>query len=148
MTRHFVLTDIDHCITDAYWRDHLIGEWDEYHAQSVHDKPAEDTVSLLKALSKDHDIIGLTARPERWYEITMRWMVQHDVPLDDVVMRGNDDYRSSPVLKTERAIGYFGSLEAMQNQVALVIDDRDDVISAFRELGLTTLQISIRRERS
>jgi hypothetical protein len=60
-------------------------------------------------------------------------------PLDDVVMRGNDDYRPSPALKTDRAIGYFGSLEAMQNQVALVIDDRDDVISAFRDL--TTLQI-------
>lgn len=145
ISRSTILIDVDHTISNAFWRDAMIGgPWDEYHAASFDDKPIEDIVRLLTALSLDgNEIVGITARPEKWRQLTMSWLLRNNVPMDELLMRPDDAFRPSAEIKMELAKARFKSLK---DQVAFIMDDRDDVIAAFRAEGITCLQVFARKD--
>lgn len=133
--------DIDHTIADSYWRDPMIGvaSWDEYHAAGRDDKPIPEAVALVNAL---HDsgwsVIGLTGRPERFRQMTMKWLCDYNVMIDTLVMRANDDYRSTPDYKLAEAKTIMA---AEKDFVAVVFDDRDDVCAAFKAERIVAVQV-------
>lgn len=148
--RDVVLVDIDHTITNAYWRDDLIqaasieDRWDEYHRQSVHDKPNADIATLINVLhSAQFKVIGLTARPERFRSITARWMLDKGINLSLILMRPDDNRWDSPVVKLHLCREFFK--EQFPDCVFALIDDREDVCAAFAALGITTLNCIARR---
>lgn len=147
--RLHVLCDIDHCLADSFWRDPMIGGeggWDAYHSASPDDKPAQDVVDLINELaSNGYVVMGLTARPEKWRRLTMDWLVKHRVALDGLLMRGDTDYRPAAEIKGALALAYFGSEEEIRANVLCVLDDREDVITSFCALGVTAIQVHIRR---
>ena len=144
--RPYVLVDIDHTLSNAWWRDSLIGDWDAYHAVSGQDNPLQDVITMVNALHRcGRSIIGLTARPEKWRQLTMEWLVKHFVSMDELLMRSDDDFRPAPEVKVALALERFKDESNLRNQVALVLDDREDVIEAFRALGVTALQVFGRR---
>lgn len=113
--------------------------WDEYHAASAKDEPLEDVINLLHALrNSGYTPIGLTARPGKWRQLTMDWLVKHDVPFEELLMRPDDDYHPAPAMKVALALERFPQIK---DQVAFVLDDREDVIAAFKALGVTALQV-------
>jgi phosphoglycolate phosphatase-like HAD superfamily hydrolase len=138
-----VIVDIDHTISDSFWRDNMIGTdlgWDYYHEHLVEDEPILDILELLDAFHNDGiEIVGCTARPEKWRKITMEWMLKHDVPMDMILMRGDEDKRSSAELKLEQVKKAKANRDI--GQVLAVLDDRDDVIAIFRAEGFTCLQV-------
>lgn len=140
--RNVVLCDIDHTISDAFWRDNMIGGpggWDAYHACSVDDAPLNDMIDLINTLQPTYRLIGLTARPEKWRKLTMDWLLRHGVMLDGLLMRADDAFHPAPALKTELVLSKFNL-----NEIAFILDDREDVIAAFRALGVTALQVHAR----
>jgi hypothetical protein len=144
--RRYVLVDIDHTLSAAWPRDHMIGTvpWDEYHAASHADLPVEDIKNLVNALYLQGFItVALTARPERWRALTNSWFIRHGIFIEEMLMRADDEYRPSPAMKLELVKARFG--EALPDRVAFLLEDRDDVCSAFKELGITVLQIHGRR---
>lgn len=149
MRRRFILCDIDHVLSNAFWRDPMIGGeggWDAYHQASEDDEPCHDMVEAINAFyASAFETIGLTARPEKWRELTMRWMVKHEVNLTNILMRADTNFRPAPELKMELALDFFGGEEAMRENVMMVLDDRDDVTEAFRAIGITVLQVHARR---
>jgi hypothetical protein len=136
-----VFCDIDHTLSAASWRDHMIGvsSWDEYHQESDKDEVIAATVELIRCLhSCGHVIIGITSRPARWRQLTLSWLFRHQVPMEDILMREGDDYRPAPELKMALARKYLGDdLTGMD----LLIEDRDDVVAAFRAEGVTCIQV-------
>lgn len=143
----FILVDIDHTLSDAAWRDPMIGGeggWDAYHAASIDDKPAEDVVGLINLLQRKRSlsIVGITARPEKWRNLTMSWLLKNSVFLDELLMREDEDFRPAPALKIALAKQRFG--ETLTGVVA-VLDDRDDVTAAFKSLNITVLQVHGRK---
>jgi phosphoglycolate phosphatase-like HAD superfamily hydrolase len=146
VSKDVILVDIDHTITDAAWRDHLIGGeggWDHYHSESEKDKPATDICSILAFLSGPFEIVAVTARPEKWRQLTHKWCTNNFPFVDEILMRANDDYSPSPEVKLRLVEQRFGP--NWQERVACIIDDRDDVTSAFKEAGVTVLQCHARR---
>lgn len=143
MIRKHILCDIDHTISDAFWRDELIGGpggWDEYHSQSIKDDPLHDMVAMVNALhSSGLVIIGITARPAKWRSLTMRWLVKHSVMMDELLMRPDESFHPAPEIKTALAIERFG--ESVKDHVAMILDDREDVIEAFKGMGVTAIQV-------
>ena len=142
-----VLCDLDHTISNAAWRDPMIGvdTWDEYHSELIHDDPIEEMVWLINSMSlSGYLIVGLTSRPNKFRQLTMDWLVKHGVLMDDIIMRADDAFHPAPELKMAMAIAKFETIERIKNEVAMVIDDREDVCVAFRAIGLTTLQVSAR----
>jgi hypothetical protein len=136
-----VVVDIDHTLSAAWHRDAMIGveTWDVYHESSKDDEPIAATVELVRCLHAcDHTIVGCTSRPAKWRELTLAWLVRHAIYLDDIMMREDNDYRPAPELKLAMAREYFdGDL----TQMGLLIEDRDDVVAAFRAEGVTCIQV-------
>ena len=136
-----VLCDIDHTVADATWRDHMIGgDWDAYHLEAANDLPILAMVNILIALADaGHDIIFITARPEKWRQDTLQWLSKHDIPHNELLMRKESDYRSAPVMKMELAMNRFKDIKS---DVLCIFDDRDDVIDAFKKAGVVSFQVA------
>ncbi len=146
MARNYILVDIDHTLASSFWRDDMIGDWDAYHAVSGQDEPLQDVVTMVNALyGSGKTVIGMTARPEKWRQVTMEWLVKHFVSMDELLMRPDDDFRPAPEVKVALALERFQDESNLVAQVALVLDDREDVIEAFRALGVTAMQVFGRR---
>lgn len=146
-TRINILIDVDHVISNAFWRDPMIGTvtWDEYHASSKRDHPIYDIVLMLRALyaAKVYNFVGFTARPEKWRKLTIEKMIEFDAPLDELLMRPDEDYHPAPELKLALVRKRFGA--SFPEQIAFILDDREDVILAFKALGVTALQVHASR---
>jgi hypothetical protein len=137
-----ILTDIDHTLAAAAWRDHLweAGRWDDYHRCCGHDKVIESTALLVRSLYIcGNTVIGITSRPSKWREITMRWMVDNGIPLDDVLMRDSEVHLKAPELKIALAEERFGS--DLRATILMLIEDRDDVVSAFMARGVPCVHV-------
>lgn len=149
MKRKTILVDIDHTLSAAWHRDPMIGGcggWDAYHAASEKDEPIHDVMSIINSLAFHGDwyIIALTARTEKWRSLTNRWLVKHGINIDELLMRPDDAYHPAPEIKVQLAQERFPG-DQLKDQVAFLIDDREDVCEAFHQLGITTLQVRGRK---
>lgn len=141
--RNVVLVDIDHVISAAWPRDPMIGNvsWDEYHAASSADLPVRDIVQLLQRLKEHYKIVAITARPEKWRQLSMAWMVKHKVPVDELLMRPDNAFRPAPQIKLELVNERFPD----KDEIAFLLDNREDVVAAFYSIGVTCMQVFGRR---
>lgn len=136
-----LLVDIDRTLSDAAWREPLIDSdgWEFYHKQSVKDSPIIETVRLLRALYvAKWRIIGLTARPEWMRPLTVTWLMKFEIPIHDLFMRGNEDFRPSPHVKISLSEEIVGNADKSRY---IVIDDREDICLAFRDAGYVAMQV-------
>ena len=140
----WIITDLDHTMADGKWRDREIPtrstseDWDKYHEQSIYDQPIPAMIAMLNALASQGIYSAIvTARPEKWRSLTMRWLRGVDVTIHALLMRGDDDYRPSPLVKVDLVNKFFA--HDIQS-VLFAIDDRDDIITAYRGMGLNCLQ--------
>ncbi len=155
-----VAFDLDNCLYDATWRDHLIAhipdgggkrpeDFFEYNLQAEHDEVNPDALRLFMALRTTYQMVIVTARPERNRALTEKKLTKDGVLHHGVLMRPNDEMCPSPLFKTGVVIDHvrfiYGPRAELRNHVSLVVDDREDVCEAFHALGVTTLQIRPRR---
>lgn len=141
MNGKIVLVDVDHTLSDAAWRDHMLGsDWDAYHAESVHDKLKFDIARLVHSLHKmEHPIVGLTGRPEKWRALTTQWMLRHGVPMHDLIMRPDDCYLPNAECKITMAKACYGP--ELAKEILMIIDDNEEVIKTFHAEGITCLHV-------
>jgi hypothetical protein len=135
-----VLVDIDHTISNAFWRDAMIGvvTWDEYHQSSEKDLPLYDMVALVRLLHNCYNIIGITARPEKFRSLTMSWCLKNGVMFDELLMRDYDSFTPAPITKLQLIERRFSK---PAKEIAFALEDRDDCCAALRGLGITVLQV-------
>ena len=144
--RRTILVDIDHTLSAAWCRDPMIGGeggWDAYHAASKDDQPIHDVMAIVNTLQEaEWLIVGITARPEKWRNVTNQWLLKHGIFLDELLMRPDDAFHPAPEIKVQLALERFSDIK---NQVAFLLEDREDVCEAFHALGITTLQVKGRQ---
>lgn len=126
--RRIILVDIDGVLSDDRWREpRKMISWDEYHSAAGNDPPIETSINLINSMHEQgFYIVALTTRPEKWRIVTMRWLTTHNVAIDELIMRPENDYRKSPELKLALA-------EPFGEEVVAIIDNRQDVIEMFNE---------------
>jgi hypothetical protein len=136
-----ILVDIDHTIANAFWRDSMIGTetWDVYHENSKYDKPFKNVVNLINSLANSgYDMMGITGRNEKYRQLTVGWLVQNKVDLDEILMRPDNDFTKNGELKVKLIKERF---KDNFKDIHFLIDDNEDAILAFMALGIATLQI-------
>ena len=141
-----ILVDIDHTISAAWDRDPMIGveSWDEYHNASKSDQPIQHMANLVNDLAwAGYNIIGMTARPEKWRQLTLDWLIKHGIVMHELLMRPDDAFHPAPEIKVNLAKQRFG--DDLPIMVAFIMDDREDVILAFQELGVPGMIVHGRR---
>jgi hypothetical protein len=146
--RSVIFCDIDNCIADDGWRRKLIDfrqasltqRYHEYHRASLADLPAyiEALVECINTAEKQTgskpSVVFLTARPEGYRDITLQWLHKNFDANGDfsLLMRPANDSRPSPHFKVETAQGWLFEEHLNPDNVFAVIDDREDVLDAFR----------------
>jgi hypothetical protein len=89
-------------------------------------------------------IVGITARPEKWRALSMKTLIKHNVSMDELLMRPDEAFHPAPEIKVLLAQKRFPGT-TLQDEVAFLLEDREDVCEAFHALGITTLQVKGRQ---
>jgi hypothetical protein len=70
--------------------------------------------------------------------IMVDWLVKHQLPVDLLLMREGGDTRVDSTVKREMYERHIAPVY----EVKYVVDDRPQVCSMWRELGLTVMQVT------
>lgn len=82
-------------------------------------------------------IVILSGRDEVCRDLTIEWLVVHDVPFDTLLMRPEGDTRKDAIVKRELL-----DQVAEHYCVICVLDDRDQVVEMWRQIGLPCFQVA------
>jgi len=135
-TPRIVICDLDGTI--ALHSDEARGHF-EYH-KAGDDDPHPELVELVGHLHEHYDVVFVTGREEQSREVTTDWLGRH---LGDwaaaatLLMRKTGDYRRDDLVKQELHAKHLATLD-----IAFVLDDRDRVVTMWRDLGLVCLQVA------
>ena len=139
-----IVFDIDGTLSDPTHRMNfaLMKEWDRFNEEALNDPVIVRIANLLRCLSVSADIILLTGRNEKYRYVTQEWLsdAELDASYEELLMRPDNDFRPDHEVKIELLEKRFGGRENVLNNVWFVVEDRDQVVEAFRNYGLTVLQ--------
>lgn len=142
--KHIVICDLDGTLSNAEHRKYLIDgsqkkNWAEFYERCDEDDPHLDIGRLIRKLADSGlTIVYVTGRVESVREKTEAWLEKHDMPSGAIFMRPDGDYRQDCILKAEIAEQQGLTPE----RVFLALDDRDQVVKMWRELGIRCLQVA------
>ena len=144
MTRNVVIVDLDGTLCDSGHREHhaVAKEWEEFHRKLSLDKPHQDVALTILALQKTgFKVYGLTGRNEAHRTATLNWLLGNGIELDALMMRPDNDWTPDHELKPKALVAAYGSIEAAKERVLMILEDRDKVVEAWRNLGFRCWQV-------
>jgi len=101
------------------------------------DDPNTPVITMANLLSSTHHIWILSGRSDVTFQATIDWLNKHNVNFDHLVMRPqNHLYMPDNDLK-QMWLDSIG-----KDNVAMVFDDRQQVVDMWRDNGLTTFQVA------
>lgn len=109
---HFWLKDLDKCI------------------------PFKEMIQFSNHLFKENFILICTARPARYRKETEKWLDDNGIQYNDLFM-SHDDFQNDCVKKKD----LFFQMREAGYRPTVVIDDKENVVQMWKELGLLTLQV-------
>jgi 2-hydroxy-3-keto-5-methylthiopentenyl-1-phosphate phosphatase len=130
--RPCVICDIDGTIAE-------MNERGPFHWDKVgQDKPIAVIINLLRLLAPVYEIVLVSGRSDESMKHTLKWLAEHDVPYTSVYMRKANDFRKDAIVKQEL---YEAHIEPYYD-VQFVLEDRNQAVEMWRNLGLTCLQVA------
>lgn len=142
----YVIFDLDGCISDDRRRRALLptdprgeSDWDAYHSDLSNDEFVNSDV-LLPYVG-EHQIVFVTARPEKYRRRTWGWIFSNIGDQGDyaLLMRPDNDERPSPELK----VALLRKHHIYPEQVVCAYDDRADVLSAYQDYGIKRVEFLV-----
>jgi hypothetical protein len=140
MPKYFIF-DIDHTISNSFWRDGMIGtsSWDDYHEASKNDYPFIKVINLINSLyNQGYAIICITGRPEKFRSLTVDWLLDYKVEVDELLMRPDDCFLKNQELKIKLVEDHF---KKYYKDIQFIVDNNEEVCLEFAKLGISSLQI-------
>lgn len=135
----YAVLDIDATLSDTRHRLHFLErrpkDWDGFFAAGKDDAPLEEGRVIAGSLSRGHEIVYLTGRPERLRKDTENWLRRYGFPEGRLFMRRDHDRRPSMVMK----LGRLRKL-AEERKVAILVDDDLAVCKAAEKAGFAVLR--------
>jgi hypothetical protein len=142
--KNWILFDIDGTIADCSHRIQYAQAklWDEFHERAKDDEVIINVADMMRYLAKDFHIMLLTGRPDKYRHMTIEWLLNSGLhsSYDELVMRPDGNYVQDGFLKLALLEEFFGSQEDVLHNVWFAVDDRESVVEALRNYGLTVLQ--------
>lgn len=85
-----------------------------------------------------YKIIVMSGRDSACRAETEEWLEKHNIAHDELFMRAEGDMRKDNIVKAE----LFDEHVRDNFDVKFVLDDRDQVVRMWRQMGLTCLQVA------
>jgi len=149
-----VVVDIDGTIAKPGKRlEHLQKspkDWDAFYADCFEDEPIPPMVEAVRMLSHHYKIIFCTGRRESVRGETSKWLAKYLPEFQfkttgyTILMRPNGDRRHDTITKPEVLHAWLDKdwHNFSVDDVAFVLEDRNSMVSKWREMGLTCLQVA------
>ena len=104
------------------------------------DRPNAPVIAVIRAMAAaGNAIVFLSGRTDGCRDATCDWLSEHvGILFEGLYMRPAGDMRKDATVKRE----LFDRHVRDRYDVVCVLDDRDQVVAAWRELGLTCLQVA------
>ena len=102
------------------------------------DLPNEPVVETVKKWQDAVDVVICSGRTDDVKEKTIDWLRRYGIEFKALHMRQTGDVRKDAVVKAEI---YREQIEGKYN-VKFVLDDRNQVVELWRDLGLTVFQVA------
>lgn len=114
----------------------LISDRSPYDAANCgRDIVNEPVRSILQTSGKA--VLFVSGREDKFKPQTLAWLEKHNISFDSIYMRRSGDLRKDSIVKKE----IYDEFIVDNYNVAFVLDDRDQVVRVWRDLGLTCLQV-------
>ena len=132
MSPKAIICDIDGTLAD-------MGSRKPYDFENVdRDQVKHATAEAVRVFfNAGYRIILFSGREDSSQAKTVSWLIANDIPYHELHMRKARDFRKDAVIKKE----LYNTFVKDQYEVLLVLDDRDQVVHMWRELGLTCFQV-------
>ncbi len=124
--------DIDGVVADVRHRlHHLEGRksWAAFFDAAGQDGLLHEGARVVADLSREHEIVWLTGRPEWLRRTTLDWLRRHGLPGAELHLRPRADFRPAPLFKLE----VLGRLS--ERGIAAFVDDDEQVVDAAMRAG-------------
>ena len=135
--RHAIICDLDGTLALLNGR-HPIQEM----AACGRDLLNEPVTVVVRAMAEWQNprlsILLVTGRFRQFWPQTEAWLRSYFIPYDECFMREDGDYRQDAVVKRE----VYEREIADKYTVLFVLEDRNQCVQMWRELGLTCLQVA------
>ena len=86
---------------------------------------------MKTSLGSEHETVS------KMVDDTIKWLDDNNIEYDALFMRGKNDYRKSPVVKSD----LIEEMKCHDYIPVYAIEDRDDCIDMFNSLGIFTLKV-------
>ena len=137
--RPLAVFDVDGVLADVRHRLRFVQsrpkDWDAFFDAAVDDPPLAAGVELARESAQDCEVVYVTGRPERCRADTLAWFARHGLPQGQLSMRRRRDFRPARVAKLELLQRLAGDRE-----VAVVVDDDEQVCDAYEKAGFRVLR--------
>lgn len=132
-----IICDLDGTLADFKTKGHR-GPYDT--ARCAEDDLIEPVFRVIMSFWSNHDyeIIYLSGREDSARAGTEEFLRNHQCPTGPLLMRATGDHRKDAIVKRE----IFDANIRGKYNVDFVLDDRDQVVKMWRELGLTCFQVA------
>lgn len=118
-------------------------EWEEYEDACGRDIAYPEIVEFLQNVSDVAQVIIITNRSEKYYGTTVDWFVSNDIGFDGIYMRPELDIPKTK--EAELKLALFSKAveenEWPKGTVFIALEDRDEVIEAYRNAGIFCWQV-------
>src|SRR5687768_10483975 len=136
--RDAVIVDLDGTLCDvSSILHHVEGEERDYaafHAASADCPPHSAVVEAVRAAQDaGKAVLVVTSREFVWRDLSLDWLVAHEIPYDELVMRIVGDYRADEVVKAEM----LDQLQADGWSISEAWEDSADIIELWESRGIT-----------
>lgn len=134
--------DLDGTLADNNHRQHLLEgdhqDWDSFFEACDKDKPIMPVIDCARSLFYGgHRIYILSGRSAKVQQKTEKWLDDHKVPFNKLVMRPEENYIPDEELKWKMVKDHIGN----PNRIQAVFDDRQKVVDMWRENGIKCFQV-------
>lgn len=117
----------------------LFGKNNPYERDFFQDEVNKPILNILNRYSSyGAEIIIMSGRNDKYMQETLDWLTDNKVPFGQLHMRKDGDTRKDFVVKQEM----FNEYVKDKSNVLFVLDDRNQVVDLWRNLGLTCLQVA------
>jgi len=140
--KDIVIFDLDGTLALNEHRQHFLKQkspdWKSFTAACIDDLPNTPIIDLCNLFNccgyKNYILSGRSADVQKQ---TIKWLKEHSVFYQKLYMREVDDFRDDRIVKKEMLDKYID-----KSKVAWIFDDRNKVVSMWREEGLSCLQVA------
>ena len=147
-----IVVDLDGTLCDSAHRDHFAKakQWEEFHQAAKDDRPREDVAFFLRILARrsildEILLVACTGRNEKYRQPTLEWLIKHDLAVfDTLLMRPDGDWRPDVEMKPALLAEFVergAIVSGDKAEVAFILEDRDKVVEAWRNLGYCCWQV-------